>query len=585
MKLLNSRHSITLMFEKRRSHLLVFVAVLVTMAGYSQDFHVSTTGDDTADGSQATPWESIQYAMDNATAGSTVYVHGGTYNERLYVNVSGEEDAYITFRNWETDQVIIDGEGTTDPALIEAYNVHHIIIDGFILRNNFQADAMGVLVEGACDHITLRNLEVYDIGFTDDPTAFPTEENNAQPIIVYGSDSNHTITDLAIIDCEIHHCILGYSEALAVNGNVEGFEVSDNEIYMVTNIGIDIIGHEGVCEDPALDQARQGLVSGNTVYDFSSPYATAAGIYVDGGNQIIVERNEVYAGEWGIEVGCENVGKSASEIIVRSNFIHGNRDAGIAVGGYDYPNGSGKVTDLVVAYNSVYRNGMLVPYNGEIYFTYIENGVVTENIVYVDNGGTILLAADGPASQSLLIDNNLFFSADVENNNVFFWYVGGYQGTGAFNNGTGNCSNCPFGDPKFVATGNNPDLHLQSDSPALDQGMISEYVGTVDFDGEDRISGIAPDFGADEFGSSIGVSDQQSLAFALYPNPSADSFSLLGWGSERVQLEIYDMVGGLVKQVQTMTNTPVDVRDLAKGSYVVVYRVGRAETSITFIRN
>ncbi|MDG2246739.1 MAG: T9SS type A sorting domain-containing protein [Flavobacteriales bacterium] len=115
--------------------------------------------------------------------------------------------------------------------------------------------------------------------------------------------------------------------------------------------------------------------------------------------------------------------------------------------------------------------------------------------------------------------------------------------------------------------------------------MISEYVGTVDFDGEDRISGIAPDFGADEFGSSIGVSDQQSLAFALYPNPSADSFSLLGWGSERVQLEIYDMVGGLVKQVQTMTNTPVDVRDLAKGSYVVVYRVGRAETSITFIRN
>jgi len=31
----------------------------------------------------------------------------------------------------------------------------------------------------------------------------------------------------------------------------------------MTNIGIAIIGHESTCEDPALDQARQGLVSNN----------------------------------------------------------------------------------------------------------------------------------------------------------------------------------------------------------------------------------------------------------------------------------------------------------------------------------
>ena len=63
-------------------------------------FYVSTRGDDANPGTDpALPWRHIQKAFDSATPGSTVTVMAGRYNEKLVVNVSGNEtDGYITFQ-------------------------------------------------------------------------------------------------------------------------------------------------------------------------------------------------------------------------------------------------------------------------------------------------------------------------------------------------------------------------------------------------------------------------------------------------------------------------------------------------------
>ena len=42
------------------------------------------------------------------------------------------------------------------------------------------------------------------------------------------------------------------------------------------------------------------------------------------------------------------------------------------------------------------------------------------------------------------------------------------------------------------------DLHIQSDSPAIDAGQNLSESGSTDIDGEDRIQGSAVDIGADE---------------------------------------------------------------------------------------
>ena len=77
------------------------------------------------------------------------------------------------------------------------------------------------------------------------------------------------------------------SEALVLNGNVTGFQVTGNVVRDVNNIGIDMIGGEtDIQPNPAL-VARNGIVRRNVVVAANSNYegGYAAGIYVDGGRR------------------------------------------------------------------------------------------------------------------------------------------------------------------------------------------------------------------------------------------------------------------------------------------------------------
>lgn len=87
---------------------------------------------------------------------------------------------------------------------------------------------------------------------------------------VYGTDAKIPITDLVIDGNEVHHLKTGLSESLVVNGNVAGFRITKNVVHDNNNIGIDIIGFEHVAQDPAVDRARDGVVSENLVYDITS---------------------------------------------------------------------------------------------------------------------------------------------------------------------------------------------------------------------------------------------------------------------------------------------------------------------------
>ncbi|EJQ03209.1 hypothetical protein IE3_05580 [Bacillus cereus BAG3X2-1] len=105
---------------------------------------------------------------------------------------------------------------------------------------------------------------------------------------------------------------LGLSEAIAVNENVDSFEVTNNKVHD-NNIGIVLIGHESISPVAALDQARNGIIRNNIVHYNSSFKNTsyneysADGIYVDGGKEIIIEQNQNYENDLGIEVAFVNV--------------------------------------------------------------------------------------------------------------------------------------------------------------------------------------------------------------------------------------------------------------------------------------
>ncbi|PHC09929.1 hypothetical protein COE99_09480 [Bacillus toyonensis] len=113
-----------------------------------------------------------------------------------------------------------------------------------------------------------------------------------------------------------------------MNGNVYFFEVTNNKVHDNHNIRIVLIGHEGVSPVADLNQARNGIVHNNIVPHNSSINNTsyneysANGIYVDGGKEIIIEQNQSYDNDLGIEVAREHARKSAGRFTVRDNTIY-----------------------------------------------------------------------------------------------------------------------------------------------------------------------------------------------------------------------------------------------------------------------
>src|SRR5439155_8178218 len=95
----------------------------------------------------------------------------------------------------------------------------------------------------------------------------------------------------------------------------------------------------------------------NVVYNISSATnptyggeRSADGIYVDGGRDIVIERNKVDNCDIGVEVASEHLGKTTSNITVRNNFISRSYQGNILMGGY--ASNRGDALNVIVVHNT-----------------------------------------------------------------------------------------------------------------------------------------------------------------------------------------------------------------------------------------
>ena len=343
-------------------------------------YHVAIDGDDENPGTLSNPWRTIQKSATHAIAGSTVYIHCGRYFETISIQVSGTPNNFITWQNYNDEEVTVDGGQAGGDTLLEISNRAYLKIKGLHLSNFIGNDRDGIRIDNGSSHIEFSYCKISNIHFSNNPEDPTNENTNVRPFIVLGSDAVRPCREIAVLHNEIFSCRTGSSEGLSINGNVDGFTVSHNRVRDISNIGIDFIGHEETSSEPSNDQARNGICSHNTVYNCQSPYATAAGIYVDGGRDIVIENNLVHDCQWGIEIGCEHSNKSAYRITVRNNLIYNNRAAAIACGGYNYPTSSGTVTNCLISNNTCYHNDLDQDWNGELNFSHAGSCRVINNI-------------------------------------------------------------------------------------------------------------------------------------------------------------------------------------------------------------
>lgn len=91
-------------------------AVLLALPGaLAADYYVSPAGSDSAAGTFAAPFKSIQVAVNQAAAGDTISLRGGTYSPltNIQIKKSGTASAPITLTAYGSESVIIDGEALT----------------------------------------------------------------------------------------------------------------------------------------------------------------------------------------------------------------------------------------------------------------------------------------------------------------------------------------------------------------------------------------------------------------------------------------------------------------------------------------
>jgi len=494
--------------------LSVFILFAWVSAGLAQpnaSFYVATTGNDSNPGTQSAPWKTIQHAADTLHAGSTVYVRGGTYEELVRVNVSGNaNDGFITFKSYPRETAILDASHFTPQdrqGVLTVQNQSYVRVEGFEIRNFHTAEhrltPMGINVIGSGSHIELLNNNVHDIQQTFPGRDRPGSGGNGFGIAVYGTNAKAPITDLIIDGNEVHHLKTGSSESLVVNGNVTNFHITHNTVHDNNNIGIDVIGFERTAPDPAVDQARDGVVSHNLVYNITSrgnpAYGndqSSDGIYVDGGTRILIEQNTLHDVDFGIELASEHKDRSTSYITARNNLIYHCHTAGVSIGGYAPDRGHTEHTYVIN--NTLYENDTSSTGSGEFQMQWnMSDNIFANNIVYAGPHCLMsLIKTQVDKSQPpALIDHNLYYCAAGPEASTWAEVSGTVKGFENYVKSTGNDEHSRFADPQFVDPAAN-NFHLQTDSPALGAGTIDELpVGELDLDRSLRVNSGKIDLG------------------------------------------------------------------------------------------
>jgi len=493
-------------------------------------------------------YSSIQAAVNAAGPGDTVLVRPGTYNEAMSFGKSGDASGSITLKG--DGGAILDGTGKGETGIaIDSRN--YIKVIGMEVQNfTGSGTPIGISVQGSSSNLELRGNKVHNI---------ENDNGNAHGIALYGTSAT-PISNVILDGNEVYNCKLGQSESMVLNGNVTAFTVSNNVIHDNDNIGIDFIGFEG--NGPAdQDQTRGGVCAANHVYHISSASnptyggdRSADGIYVDGGKDIVIERNVVDSCDIGIEVASEHGGKTTSGVTVRSNFVSRSYQGNILSGGYDATRGN--AADIVIVNNTLYHGG-----DAEIVLQYNCSAIAIINNICVAKSGNPYLSNSGSNNTGITVDNNLYYGA-----------------------GTSSPGSWPDGHPKYI----NPllinapaDMHLQSASPARNSGatLSADTVGTLDIDGQPRVQEGIIDIGADEAGAAAVsrpfYTSQQRRAGINSSRHLITVFGIAPFVPATVRL--FSMDGKNLRAVSFNNNDGmlmVDVNGLAAGRYLVKLSCG-----------
>ncbi len=508
-----------------------FAALLVLLfaANLLAQVHVSPTGADVfGNGDIDHPYLTIAFAVQQAPPNSIVYIFPGTYSEVSEIYI----DKPLNLVKNGNGEVIIDAIGRTSPAtdkyMIAIVDADLVTIDGLTLKNCTGNGSKGIWVLGSGSIITIKNCSISNIGWVSNNLTVPPPNNNtvANAIKVEGTQLT-PLSVVHILDNEVSNCATGWGEAVSLVGNIDGFLVEDNIVHDIANIGIVAAGNYAYTGAPAaVNQARNGNIRRNRVYNCMSAIANSPGIYLDGAVDCTVEGNRVYQNAVGLSVGGEEtVPAEASNSMghrIYNNLVYNNSVTGMYIGSNNpnnavqlitvnnntfYKNRTGAAINGVTMIDGLPASSFADDFGGEILLQNINGTSVQNNIIYSLDNKRAIVALEGYTVSGFTSDYNVYFRDDAA---PLFDLTGlSFNGSSAmtsfntlaeFRTATSLETHSVFGAPGFVDAATF-DLSLTPTAFATDKGnptYLSGFSGLKDVAGNPRVSNDRIDAGAFE---------------------------------------------------------------------------------------
>jgi parallel beta-helix repeat protein len=438
---------------------LRLIAFILTWSipSYGEIYYVSTTGSDAHSCGQsqrlATAKKTISAGVSCPAAGDTLYVKGGTYNERLVLDQSGDaREGYLTISNVPGETPVLDGAGLGNGDMIHGTKLSYVRIRGFHITNHIGA---GIVLQGGGSHVEIRDNEISNQTF---------EKSNGHGILIdareWPGPIYHTYTDIIIDGNHLHDIVTGvpsgYNEALTLVTEVSRFQVTNNVIDHASFIGIDLIGWGD-------SYPSRGIIAHNIVRNSGFDPTTTA-IYLDGAKDVVIEHNKVYNNNGhGFVVSNETANLDTENIILRFNESWDNlRNYSPAATGPGISRHVRVIHNVAVGTGAQTKSG----YGPRNFVIYRGEDVVIKNNISVNVADNFHVEHYYPTalSFSAMLDYNGYSSAGL-----FQYQNISYPNFAAYRQATGLDQHSIIGDPLFVDLAGR-DFRLRLLSPAIDAG-------------------------------------------------------------------------------------------------------------------
>ena len=473
--------------------------------------YVATTGNDTTgDGTETKPYKTIQKAADMATAGKTIYVKEGTYNERVTISTNATQNNPLIFTKL----------GSIKP----------VVTNGFILRGSY------IKVQGFeianCQALGDRQHRIF---------WFDSTANNSEASDIYMHDcppGGGTEGGFGFNNGASSNKVLNSHQ---VGGSAPHFNPYDRAEIAQNNL-VDNLMLENYSWTAYLG-GKNNTVQNSTIHN----NANGSDLYYPSGDGQTFRNNKVYglhrpdypAPGWDEHTDMfQAFSTNVTNFTVENNVLgswertgtNQSRDPDNTF--FMLQTNGPPITGPVIIRNNVILGGAnyWIDINDVFPEVPIDNFKIYNNVIYTDGN-----LRSSVKYHNWEVRNNIYIGKGYgpgENNNVsdynMFWGAVKPPEDGSHSFVSTALLTDIFENPDITSTahyGVDANWHLKNGSPAIDVGISDANTPATDKDGNPRVG--APDIGAYEYGGGA-PPPADTLSVSLSANPSSGNAPLSG---------------------------------------------------------